>query len=90
MVLGNGIYLHGLPYAITRIAKNRCADAAVAVGGLSRNGIKVDQNCLQKQAQTQHYSTDNLFSTLLGLTGVETKYYQAADDILQTCRRVSE
>ncbi len=23
-------------------------------------------------------------------TGVETKYYQAADDILQTCRRVSE
>ncbi|WP_252713658.1 hypothetical protein, partial [Shigella flexneri] len=33
---------------------------------------------------------DNLFSTLLGLTGVETKYYQAADDVLQTCRRVSE
>ncbi|EOO1500212.1 sulfatase-like hydrolase/transferase, partial [Escherichia coli] len=51
---------------------------------------QVDQNCLQKQAQTQHYSQDNLFSTLLGLTGVETKYYQAADDILQTCRRVSE
>ncbi|WP_410317827.1 hypothetical protein, partial [Klebsiella pneumoniae] len=25
-----------------------------------------------------------------GLTGDETKYYQAADDILQTCRRVSE
>lgn len=41
-------------------------------------------------AQTQHYSQDNLFSTLLGLTGVETKYYQAADDILQTCRRVSK
>ena len=60
----NGIYLHGLPYAIAPDS--------------------------QKQAQTQHYSQDNLFSTLLGLTGVETKYYQAADDILQTCRRVSE
>ncbi len=33
---------------------------------------QVDQ-LLQKQAQTQHYSQDNLFSTLLGLTGVETK-----------------
>ncbi|WP_235380111.1 hypothetical protein, partial [Escherichia coli] len=29
---------------------------------------------------------DNLFSTLLGLTGVQTQKYQAADDILQPCR----
>ncbi|EPC7142257.1 hypothetical protein ACR1RC_004322, partial [Salmonella enterica subsp. enterica serovar Kentucky] len=26
----------------------------------------------------------------LGLTGVQTTYYQAADDILQPCRRLSE
>ncbi|MCU8649311.1 phosphoethanolamine transferase EptA, partial [Escherichia coli] len=47
----------------------------------------VDQSCLQKQAATQHYSQDNLFSTMLGLTGVQTSYYQATDDILQQCRR---
>ncbi|MGS9092559.1 hypothetical protein ACQWG3_25995, partial [Salmonella enterica subsp. enterica serovar Infantis] len=35
------------------------------------------------------YSPDNLFSTMLGLTGVLTTYYPAADDILQPCRRLS-
>ncbi len=43
----NGIYLHGLPYAIARIAKTG-ADAAVAIGGLSKR-YQVDQNCLQNR-----------------------------------------
>ncbi|EEI9844660.1 phosphoethanolamine transferase EptA, partial [Salmonella enterica subsp. enterica serovar Cerro] len=51
---------------------------------------QVDQACLQKRASTLDYSQDNLFSTMLGLTGVQTTYYQAADDILQPCRRLSE
>ncbi len=73
----NGIYLHGLPYAIAPDSQKTGANAAVAVGGLSKNGIRLTRTACKKQAQTQHYSQDNLFSTLLGLTGVETKYYQS-------------
>ncbi len=82
-------YLHGLPYAIAPDSQKQ-VPMLLWLSEDYQKRYQVDQNCLQKQAQTQHYSQDNLFSTLLGLTGVETKYYQAADDILQTCRRVSE
>ncbi|MFK8822020.1 hypothetical protein SL621_24830, partial [Escherichia coli] len=41
---------------------------------------------LQQRAQKENYSQDNLFSTLLGLLGVSTREYQAADDILTPCR----
>ncbi len=75
----NGIYLHGLPYAIAPDSQKQ-VPMLLWLSKVSKR-YQVDQNCLQKQAQTQHYSQDNLFSTLLGLTGVETKYYQAADDI---------
>ena len=85
----NGIYLHGLPYAIAPDSQKQ-VPMLLWLSEDYQKRYQVDRNCLQKQAQTQHYSQDNLFSTLLGLTGVETKYYQAADDILQTCRRVSE
>lgn len=85
----NGIYLHGLPYAIAPDSQKQ-VPMLLWLSEDYQKRYQVDQNCLQKQAQTQHYSQDNLFSTLLGLTGVETKYYRAADDILQTCRRVSE
>ncbi len=51
---------------------------------------QVDHELPAKTGANATLFTRQLFSTLLGLTGVETKYYQAADDILQTCRRVSE
>lgn len=37
-----------------------------------------------KTGKLKDFSQDNLFSTLLGLTGVQTQKYQAADDILVT------
>ncbi|MBN0903878.1 phosphoethanolamine transferase, partial [Pseudomonas aeruginosa] len=46
----------------------------------------ISANCLQQRAQKENYSQDNLFSTLLGLLGVSTREYQAADDILTPCR----
>ncbi|QXA27151.1 phosphoethanolamine transferase EptA [Escherichia fergusonii] len=82
----NGVYLHGLPYAIaTDVQKQVPMLLWLSEDYQKRYGV--DQSCLQKQAATQHYSQDNLFSTMLGLTGVQTSYYQATDDILQQCRR---
>jgi lipid A ethanolaminephosphotransferase len=79
----NGVYLHGLPYSIAPDTQH--AHAAVAVAGLPA-ALRVSSQCLQQQAKTKDYSQDNLFSTLLGLLGVSTHEYQAADDILTPCR----
>ncbi|MDU3066959.1 MAG: phosphoethanolamine transferase domain-containing protein [Escherichia coli] len=64
----NGIYLHGLPYAIAPDSQKQ-VPMLLWLSEDYQKRYQVDQNCLQKQAQT---------------------HYQAADDILQTCRRVSE
>ncbi|WP_448886105.1 phosphoethanolamine transferase EptA [Citrobacter telavivensis] len=85
----NGVYLHGLPYAIAPDAQKH-VPMLLWLSEDYQQRYQVDANCLQKQAHDRDYSQDNLFSTLLGLTGVQTTQYQAADDILQPCRRTTE
>ncbi|POT57079.1 phosphoethanolamine transferase EptA [Citrobacter amalonaticus] len=85
----NGVYLHGLPYAIAPDTQKH-VPMLLWLSEDYQKRYQIDQACLQKQASSQDYSQDNLFSTMLGLTGVQTKYYQAADDILQSCRRTAE
>ncbi|WET40315.1 phosphoethanolamine transferase EptA [Citrobacter enshiensis] len=85
----NGVYLHGLPYAIAPDTQKH-VPMLLWLSDDYQKRYQVDQTCLQKQASSQDFSQDNLFSTMLGLTGVQTKYYQAADDILQPCRRLTE
>lgn len=85
----NGVYLHGLPYAIAPDAQKH-VPMLLWLSEDYQQRYQVDANCLQKQARAQDYSQDNLFSTMLGLTGVQTTQYQAADDILQPCRRTTQ
>ncbi|NDO81813.1 phosphoethanolamine transferase EptA [Citrobacter sp. NCU1] len=85
----NGVYLHGLPYAIAPDTQKH-VPMLLWLSDDYQKRYQVDQTCLQKQASSQDFSQDNLFSTMLGLTGVQTKYYQSADDILQPCRRLTE
>lgn len=85
----NGVYLHGLPYAIAPDTQKH-VPMLLWLSEDYQKRYQVDQTCLQKQASSQDFSQDNLFSTMLGLTGVQTKYYQAADDILHPCRRLTE
>ncbi|ECI2564323.1 phosphoethanolamine transferase EptA, partial [Salmonella enterica] len=85
----NGVYLHGLPYSIAPDTQKH-VPMLIWLSKDYQQRYQVDQACLQKRASTLDYSQDNLFSTMLGLTGVQTTYYQAADDILQPCRRLSE
>lgn len=84
----NGVYLHGLPYAIAPDTQKH-VPMLFWLSDDYQKRYQVDQTCLQKQASSQDFSQDNLFSTMLGLTGVQTKYYQAADDILHPCRRLT-
>lgn len=80
-----GVYLHGLPYAIAPEFQTR-VPLLIWLSPDYQQRYAVDYTCLNRLATSQKYSQDNLFSTLLGMTGVQTREYVAADDILATCR----
>lgn len=81
----DGVYLHGLPYSIAPDTQKH-VPMLLWLSPDYQQRYGVSSQCLQQQAKTKDYSQDNLFSTLLGLLGVSTYEYQAADDILTPCR----
>ncbi len=81
----NGVYLHGLPWSIAPETQKH-VPMLLWLSGDYQQRYGVSSQCLQQRAKTDPYSQDNLFSTLLGLLGVDTHEYQATDDILTPCR----
>ncbi len=81
----NGVYLHGMPYAIAPEAQKH-VPMVIWLSPDYQKRYAVDTRCLHKAAATQHFSQDNLFSTVLGLTGTMTREYMTSDDILTACR----
>jgi lipid A ethanolaminephosphotransferase len=65
----NGIYLHGLPYAIAPEYQKHIP--AVFYFG---NGMGEKKEFL-KNFKSNEYSHDNIFHTFLGLFGIKTKEY---------------
>jgi lipid A ethanolaminephosphotransferase len=80
-----GVYLHGLPYAIAPEFQTR-VPLLIWLSPDYQQRYAVDYTCLNRLATSQKYSQDNLFSTMLDMTGVQTREYVAADDLLATCR----
>lgn len=81
----NGVYLHGLPWSIAPETQKQ-VPMLLWLSEDYQQRYGVSSQCLQQRAKTDPYSQDNLFSTLLGLLGVDTHEYQATDDILTPCR----
>lgn len=81
----SGASLHGMPYAIAP-DQQKHVPMLLWLSEDYKRRYAVDSHCLKHQAATRAYSQDNLFSTMLGLTGVITKEYLPADDILTACR----
>ncbi|HFP9339064.1 phosphoethanolamine transferase EptA [Raoultella ornithinolytica] len=81
----NGVYLHGLPWSIAPETQKH-VPMVLWLSEDYQQRYGVSSQCLQQRAKTDPYSQDNLFSTLLGLLGVDTREYQATDDILTPCR----
>ncbi|KQN62852.1 MULTISPECIES: phosphoethanolamine transferase EptA [unclassified Erwinia] len=81
----NGVYLHGMPYAIAPEAQKH-VPLLVWLSPDYQQRFGVSAACLSKRAATQAASQDNLFATVLGLTGTQTQLYQPADDLLTACR----
>lgn len=85
----NGVYLHGLPWSIAP-DEQKHIPMVMWLSDDYQKRYGVSDTCLKKRASEQNYSQDNLFSTMLGIMGVSTKEYQAADDILAPCTGVSK
>ncbi|WP_380183475.1 phosphoethanolamine transferase EptA [Kalamiella sp. sgz302252] len=80
----NGIYLHGMPYAIAP-AEQKHVPMLIWLSPDYQQRHAVDMNCMKKLT-ADSWSQDNFFSTVLGLTGTATHEYAPGDDILTACR----
>lgn len=81
----NGLYLHGTPYMIAPEDQIHVPmylwmsdDYADAKG--------INKQCIMQKAVTKSYSHDNLFHSLLGVYGVNTKDKDATLDIMADCQ----
>ena len=80
----NGLYLHGMPYAIAPRAQTHVPMLAwFSAAWQQRQGLAMP--CLRSKA-SQPYSHDHLFHTVLGLADVETTAHSTALDIVAGCR----
>lgn len=84
----DGVYLHGLPYHIAPEAQKH-VPMLIWLSQDYQTRYAIDKACMQTRAARDAYSQDNLFSTMLALTGVQTREYHAVDDVLAPCRRAS-
>jgi lipid A ethanolaminephosphotransferase len=80
----DGVYLHGLPWSIAPDTQKH-VPMLMWLSQDYQQRYGVSSRCLQQKAKTAPYSQDNLFSTLLGLLGVNTREYRPSDDILTPC-----
>ena len=81
----NGAWLHGLPYAIAPSQQTH-VPMLLWLSPEYQQRFHINQQCLQQKAGQENYSQDNLFSSLLGLFGVDTREYHSSDDLLTPCR----
>ena len=81
----NGLYLHGMPYAIAPEVQTRVPMLLWLSPGFTQRQ-RLDLACVRARA-TQPASHDNLFHTLLGMLSVDTKLYVPDADLLLACRR---
>nr|WP_318382292.1 phosphoethanolamine transferase EptA [uncultured Enterobacter sp.] len=81
----NGVYLHGLPWSIAPESQKHIP-MLIWLSDQYQHQHAVNYACLQKRASTDAFSQDNLFPTMLGILGVQTQEYHAADDILAPCK----
>ena len=81
----NGMYLHAAPYD-TAPKEQKDIPFLIWLPDSVAQDFNIDKACLKAQA-TKAYSHDNIFHTLLGLSGIKTKYYDSKLDIFAPCRQ---
>jgi lipid A ethanolaminephosphotransferase len=78
-----GLYLHGVPYALAPDQQTRVPMVTWLSAGLQqRSGVRTD--CLRQQA-ARPLSHDHLFHSVLGLMDVQTAVHQPSLDLYRPC-----
>ena len=79
----NGLYLHGIPYALAPREQTHVPMLLWLSEGLrERRGI--DTGCLEAR-QREPLSHDQLFHSVLGLSNVRTAIYRPERDLFRPC-----
>jgi lipid A ethanolaminephosphotransferase len=80
----NGLYLHGLPYAIAPSTQTHVPMVAwLSPGFATAEGV--NESCVRAKAG-EEFSHDNLFHSVLGLLDVQTRVYKPGRDLFEACR----
>lgn len=80
-----GLYLHGTPYKFAPDDQTRVPmQVWMSPGFIQEKGMDID--CLRANAKDKRYSHDNLFSSVLGLWGVNSHVYNSQLDMFLPCR----
>jgi len=80
----NGLYLHGVPYAIAPDVQKH-VPFVLWISKSLETSARIDDACMHSRSQ-QPASHDNLFHTLLGIFSVTTAAYDPALDLFAGCR----
>lgn len=80
----NGVYLHGLPYAIAPREQTQ-VPLQMWLPDKTAAALRLDKKCLREEAQNGSFSHDNFFHTLLGLLQIDTPEYKQDLDLLRLC-----
>jgi lipid A ethanolaminephosphotransferase len=80
----NGLYLHGMPYALAPREQLHVPLLMWLSDGMYER-LRLDRACLAGH-QKDRLSHDNLFHSVLGLSMVQTAAYVEALDIFRSCR----
>ena len=80
----NGLFLHGIPYAIAPREQTHVPMLMWFSPDFAESQ-RLDLACVRRQA-AQPASHDNLFPTILGLMQVRTQVYDRSRDLLVRCR----
>lgn len=83
----NGIYLHGLPYAIAPAVQTQVPMALWLSPGWARDSA-LDTGCLARRAHAPAHH-DHVFHTVLGLLDIQTTVYERDMDLAAACRQAA-
>ena len=77
-----GMYLHGTPYMIAPKEQTHIP-WIIWLSKDFKKQFDIDSNSLKVRAETQKYSHDNFFHSILGLLDIKTNEYQKDSDIFK-------
>ena len=81
----SGIYLHGLPYAFSPIEQRHIP--MLFWSSQKNEKQNMDDACLKQLADSERYSHDNVYHSMLGLLDINSSTYQKDLDIFSPCSR---